>query len=88
MNGIIGLSDYQDQGFNGFNDEQDVNMLLKAMQAGQITGRDTTNKLLTQEPLKAESLEKTLKLIEFRMKDIQLWQAMPKLAAYNTVEEY
>jgi hypothetical protein len=85
---MIQLSDYQDLGYDGFHDEQEGNELLKAMQAGQITGRDTTNQLLTQEPLKAESLEKTLKSLEFRMKDIQLWNAIPKLPAYNTVEEY
>lgn len=62
--------------------------LLKAMQAGQITGRDTTNLSLTQEPLKVESLEKTLKLLEFRQKDIRLLNAMPKMTAYNTVEEF
>jgi len=82
----ISLSDYQ--GFDGFSDESAAQDLIKAMSAGQITGRDTTDQLLTQEPLKAESLEKTLKLLEFRMKDIQLWNAMPKLAAYNTVEEF
>lgn len=62
--------------------------ILKAMQAGQITGRDTTGLPLTAEPLKAESLEHTLKLLEFRQKDVKLWNAIPKLVAYNTVEEY
>lgn len=83
----IQLSNYQ--GFEeGFGSQQDVDELIKAMQAGEITGRDTTNELLTQEPLKAESLEKTLKLLEFRTKDIKLWGAIPKLPAYNTVEEF
>jgi hypothetical protein len=88
---MITLNNYQDSdnlGFDGFGNEQDARELVKAMQAGQVTGRDTTDQLLTQEPLKAESLEKTLKLLEFRMKDIQLWNAMPKLPAYNTVEEF
>lgn len=62
--------------------------LLKAMQAGQITGRDTTGLSLTQEPLKVESLEKTLKLLESRAKDIKLFNAIPKMTAYNTVEEF
>lgn len=62
--------------------------LIKAMQAGQITGRDTTGQFLTQEPLKVESLEKTLKLLEFRTQDIKLWNAVPKMTAYNTVEEF
>lgn len=84
----VNLSGYQDNGFGGFGSEQEVDALLKAMQAGTVTGRDTTNQLLGQEPLKAESLETTLKLLDYRMKDIKLWNAIPKLTAYNTVEEY
>jgi hypothetical protein len=80
------LDDYQN-GFLGGQGEGAAE-LLKAMQAGQITGRDTTNLSLTQEPLKAESLEKTLKLLEFRQKDIKLLNKMPKMTAYNTVEEF
>lgn len=88
MNGI-GLEAYQEQDFAGlFGGQAEVNDLLKAMQAGNITGRDTTNQLLTQEPLKVESLEHTLKLLEFRMKDVKLWNAIPKLVAHNTVEEF
>lgn len=84
----VNLSSYQDSGFGGFGSEQEVDSLLKAMQAGTVTGRDTTNQLLGQEPLKAESLETTLKLLDFRMKDIVLWNSIPKQTAYNTVEEY
>jgi hypothetical protein len=76
-----------DSGFLG--SEQDgVAELVKAMQAGAITGRDTDGQSLTMEPLKAESLETTLKLLEARQKDIRLLNAMPKLTAYNTVEEF
>lgn len=86
---MVELSAYQEQDFSGlFGSQAEGNDLLKAMQAGAITGRDTTNQLLTQEPLKVESLEKTLKLLEFRMKDVKLWNAIPKQVAYNTVEEY
>lgn len=81
---MIGLNDYRE----GFIGGQGGDELLKAMQAGQITGRDTTGLSLTQEPLKAESLEKTLKLLEYRMQDIKLWNLMPKMSSYNTVEEY
>lgn len=85
----LGLEAYQgDLGFEGFGSQEEANALIKAMQAGQVTGRDTTNQLLGQEPLKAESLETTLKLLDYRMKDIKLWNAIPKLTAYNTVEEY
>ena len=83
---MITLEDYQ-AGFLGGEAEGQVE-LQKAMQAGQITGRDASGQLLTMEPLKAESLETSLKLIEFRLQDIKLWNAMPKLTAYNTVEEF
>jgi len=82
----MNLSDYS--GFDGFSDSRDAQELLKAMQAGNITGRDTANLPLTQEPLKAESLEKTLKLLTFRNQDIRLFNEMPKMTAYNTVEEF
>lgn len=85
---MVTLNDYNiEAGFLGGASEGSLE-LQKAMQAGQITGRDTTGQLLTQEPLKAESLETTLKLLEFRTKDIKLWNAVPKLTAYNTVEEF
>lgn len=85
---MITLNDYTaEQGFLG-GQEQGADALLKAMQAGQITGRETANQALTMEPLKAESLERTLRLLEFRIKDIKLWNAIPKLTAYNTVEEF
>lgn len=80
------LNDFQ-EGFLGGQQEGAME-LLKAMQAGQITGRDTANQSLTMEPLKAESLETTLKVLEYRQKDIKLLNAMPKLTAYNTVEEF
>lgn len=83
---MIQLNDYQ-SGFIG-GETQGAEELLKAMQAGAITGRDTANQSLTQEPLKVESLEKTLKLLEFRQQDLKLINAMPKITAYNTVEEF
>lgn len=63
--------------------------LSKALEAGSITGRETTG--LTNAsgaPLKVESLENTLKVLTFKESDIQFWKRVPKLAAYNTVEEF
>lgn len=87
---MVTLNDYSPEsaGALGGGEFADQNELLKAMQAGAITGRDTTNLPLTQEPLKVESLEKTIKLLESRTQDIKLFNALPKLTAYNTVEEY
>lgn len=84
---MITLDNYSPDGFLG-GQEAGAQELQKAMAAGQITGRDTTGQMLTQEPLKVESLETTLKLLEFRTQDIKLWNAIPKLTAYNTVEEF
>lgn len=86
QNQEVSLSDYSFQ--DGFGSQADNAELLKAMQAGQITGRDTADLSLTQEPLKAESLETALKLLSFRMQDIRLWNSIPKMPAYNTVEEF
>lgn len=85
----ISLANYAfAEGGQGFAGDAAANDLIKAMQAGQITGRDTNNLSLTQEPLKVESLETALKLLTFRMQDIALWNAIPKMPAYNTVEEF
>lgn len=83
----VTLSDYFQNGEFGIPGE-DNGELLKAMQAGQITGRETTNQAGTYEPLKIESLERTLKSLEFRQRDIKLWNDITKLPAYNTVEEF
>lgn len=87
---MVTLNDYSPEslGALGGGEFADQGELLKAMQAGNITGRDTTGLPLTQEPLKVESLETTIRLLESRTKDIKLFNALPKLTAYNTVEEY
>lgn len=82
----MNLGDYQNSFLSA--ESNNVMDLFKAMQAGQITGRDTTNLSLTQEPLKMESLEATLKLLDYRDKDVKLHTRMPKMEAYNTVEEF
>lgn len=86
----ISLNDYSflQDNLEGFAGGQAGNDLIKAIQAGNITGRDTTNLSLTQEPLKAESLETALKLLTYRRKDISLFNNVPKMPAYNTVEEF
>lgn len=88
----INLADYgfqQQGGILGQENSVAVAELNKALEAEQITGRDTAN--LTDAsgaPLKVESLEKTLKHLTFRESDIRLWKDLPKKPAYNTVEEY
>lgn len=86
----ISLADYASNG-NGFGvgTQAAVDDLNKALQAGQITGRDTTDRFdASGSPLKVESLEKTLKHLTFRESDITFWKDIPKKPAYNTVVEY
>lgn len=92
----INLADYGHG--NGFGQEAmdqapqsaaDVAELNKSLEAGSITGRETTD--LTNAsgaPLKVESLEKNLKVLTFSEADIKMWKRIPKSPAFNTVEEY
>lgn len=84
----VTLADYYNNGSEFGVAGQDNGELLKAMQAGQITGRETENIAGTYEPLKIESLERSLKSLEFRQRDVKLWNDITKLPAYNTVEEF
>lgn len=83
----ISLSDYGSGA--GEMSASDLEHLKKALSAGQITGRETEGlSTASGAPLKVESLENTLKILTFKEQDIQMWKAIPKLPAYNTVEEY
>jgi len=62
--------------------------ILKAMIAGDQTGRDLNNTLTGSQALKPESLDPVLKALEFTMKQIVLMKMMPKRSVYNTVHEY
>ena len=90
----INLSDYQfgldnQVNFGGHSSPEDLENLNKALAAGSITGRETTNLTTASgSPLKVESLEKTLKVLTFSEKQIVFWQNIPKMPAFNTVEEY
>lgn len=86
----INLADYNGAG-NGFGGAsmESVDSLNKALQAGSITGRETTDMMdASGAALKVESLEKTLKHLTFRENDIKFWKDIPKKPAYNTVEEF
>lgn len=86
----INLADYTGAG-NGFGGAsmESVDSLNKALQAGSITGRETTDMTdASGAALKVESLEKTLKHLTFRENDIKFWKDIPKKPAYNTVEEF
>lgn len=82
----------------GFGDDalQEANLssealgnLVKALEAGDLQGGALDNPNQTNGgALKTESLEKNLKLLQFKESDIRFWKRFPKSPAYNTVEEY
>jgi hypothetical protein len=85
---MVSVQDYFEEG-NFQADGAQTEEMIKAMQAGSLTGRETADRSdLSYEPLKAESLERTLKNLEFRTQDIKLWNVFPKMTAFNTVEEF
>ena len=89
----ISLSDYADMargaGAGGHYSQQDVEMLLKAMEAGAVTGRDVTDSTTASgAPLKVESLENTLKILTNTKKHTPLFFRIGKKPATNTVEEF
>lgn len=70
--------------------QEELTELSKALEAGSLQGGATANQGngYSGAPLKVESLENTLKVLTFKESDIQFWKRVPKLAAYNTVEEF
>lgn len=62
--------------------------ILKAMVAGDQTGRELNNTISGFQSLKPESLDPVLKQLEFTMKQIVMWNLIPKKNVYNTVHEY
>lgn len=94
MNPGLNLADYANQAAGdgalfGGSSAEELNQLNKALEAGSITGRETTDlSNASGAPLKVESLDKTLKHLTFRESEIVLWRNMPKKSAFNTVEEY
>lgn len=90
---MVTLNDYMAPEYNGAMagnyTQQDVEMLYKAMSAGQITGRETNNLLdASGAPLKVESLENTMKILTAQPKHFPIFSRVTKKPATNTVEEY
>ncbi len=85
---MISWKDYD--GVDGFgqvseSDLMDINKSLKAGQSINAPGSAVAGDGFA---MRVESLERTLKNTTFKMEHLKLWKAVPKLAAYNTVEEY
>jgi hypothetical protein len=81
---MIAIQDYEggQQGF-GIGNMNDVEQLNKALTAGADRPVSTGGGAL-----RVESLEATLRIVTFTLQNIKFWKAIPKLPAFNTVEEY
>lgn len=85
---MVSWRDYQ--GIEGFGatTQGDVDDLNKALTAGQEQNPPGAVTAGDGFALRVESLERTLKNTTYKMEHVRFWKAVPKLAAYNTVEEY
>lgn len=85
---MVSWKDYE--GVEGFGaaSSQDVAELNKALTAGQEINAPGSVTAGDGFALRVESLEQTLKNTTFKMQHIRFWKSIPKLPAYNTVEEH
>lgn len=85
---LVSWRDYE--GVEGFGaaSQNDVDDLNKALRAGQEINPPGSVTAGDGFALRVESLERTLKNVTFKMEHIRFWKNLPKLPAYNTVEEY
>lgn len=87
---LVSWNDYEGvEGFGAASATQaDVDNLNKALTAGQSINPPGVVVAGDGFALRVESLERTLKNTTFKMEHIRFWRNIPKLAAYNTVEEF
>lgn len=88
MRNMVSWRDYA--GIEGFGQttQTDVDDLNKALTAGQDINPPGSVVAGDGFALRVESLERTLRNTTYKMSHVRLWRAIPKLAAYNTVEEH
>lgn len=88
MHSMVGLKDYQGvSGFSGFglSTTDEVASLNKALQSGHDTD---PVEFTGGSVFRVESLENSFKVLTYTDKHIKFWKKIPKLPAYNTVEQY
>lgn len=85
---LVSWRDYENvEGF-GQTSQSDLDDLTKALKAGQEINPPGSVTAGDGFALRVESLERTLKNVTYRMEHVRLWKSVPKLPAYNTVEEF
>lgn len=85
---MVSWKDYE--GVEGFGSatQAQVDELNKALAAGQDINPPGAATAGDGFALRVESLERTLKNVTYKMEHIRFWKQIPKIAAYNTVEEH
>lgn len=85
----VGAGSYQGLEALGIQGEAagQVEQMIKALVAGNDINNPGTS-AGAGFPLRVESLEATLKNLTFRNEHVRLWRSIPKLAAFNTIEEH
>jgi len=85
---LVSWRDYDGvEGF-GASTQNDVDDLNKALVAGHEVNPPGSATAGDGFALRVESLERTLKNVTFKMDHIKFWKQIPKLPAYNTIEEF
>lgn len=88
MSNFVSAAHYRDfQGGWGTSTPDEIADLRKALFAGESVN-DPGVAPGQGFPLRTESLEATLKNLTFEMDEIKLFKSIPKVPAFNTVEEY
>lgn len=83
MNEMITLAQYEDVHSFGIESMRQVQELNKALEAGHQHPVQSGGSAL-----RVESLEASLKVLTHQAKHCVMWQKVPKLPAYSTVEEF
>ena len=85
---LVSWRDYEGVPGFGAASQADVDNLNKALAAGQEINPPGSVVAGDGFALRVESLERTLRNTTFKMDNIRFWKSIPKVAAYNTVEEF
>jgi len=90
LQSVVSWQDYSRGDGFGRATMDDVRQLRKALDAGDAITQGQAAAAGTGSgfALRVESLERTLKNTTYRMEHVKLWKSIPKIAAFNTVEEY
>lgn len=82
------LFNYQGQQGNDPLESMTADEILKAMEAGLMTGMQYDNQLNNGGGLKPESLDYVLKNLENRLDQLVFWNELPRQRIENTVHQY